>query len=198
MPRLRNIACLLVLLVLAGCSSAATISSENSQALARYVDAPPPRGSVGPYMLGPGDRLRVKAYSDDQLSGEYEVGSGGLVSIPLVGEVKAAGLTTQQLERTIAARMKGKLAQKPEISIEIAAYAPFYIHGEVKKAGEYPFHPGLTVADAIAMAGGLTYRANENQIYVHHSGMPDERSVTLSMPLRVHPGDNIRVSERMF
>ena len=198
MVRYRTYLCLLALVLLAGCSAAANMTDNNAAALQSYAAVKPVRDSDGPYILGPGDRIRLKAYSDDQLSGEYEVSSGGFVSIPLVGEVKAAGLTTSALERQIGARMKGKIAQKPQITIEIAAYAPFYIHGEVKKAGEYPYRPGLTVADAVAMAGGLTYRANESQIYVRHSGVPDEQAVPLSMPLRVHPGDNIRVSERMF
>lgn len=156
------------------------------------------RGSGGAYVVGPGDRLRIKAYSDDQLSGEYEVNSAGFISIPLVGQVRASGMTVRQLERNIAARMKGKLAQKPDINVEIAAYAPFYIFGEVKKAGQYPFRPGLTIADAIATAGGLTYRANESRIYLRRAGHVSEEVVTLDVPVRVFPGDNIRVTERMF
>jgi polysaccharide export outer membrane protein len=142
--------------------------------------------------------VRVKAYSDEQLNGEYEVNSSGHVSIPLVGEIKASGLTTRKLERAIVTRMKGKIARDPKINVEIAAYAPFYIYGEVKKAGEYPFRPGLTVADAIATAGGLTYRANESKIYLRHADGPAEQTVTLDRPVRIFPGDNIRVSERMF
>jgi polysaccharide export outer membrane protein len=116
----------------------------------------------------------------------------------LVGEIKAAGLTTSKLERVIVARMKGKIARDPKINVEIAAYAPFYIYGEVKKAGEYPFRPGLTVADAIATAGGLTYRANENKIYLRRADVQAEQTITLDRPVRIFPGDNIRVSERMF
>lgn len=156
------------------------------------------RGSNGPYVLGPGDRLRVKVYNDADLTGEYEINSGGFISLPLVGEVKASGQTTSQLERAIAARMKGKISQDPKVNIELAAYAPFYIYGEVKKAGEYPFRPGLTVADAVATAGGLTYRANENAIYLRRAGSAAEQMVPLDPPIRVFPGDNIRISERMF
>ena len=156
------------------------------------------RGAGGPYMLGPGDKLRIKFYDDPNMTGDYEVNSGGFVSVPLVGQVKASGLTTTQLESTIAARMKGKIANDPKINIEIANYAPFYIYGEVKKAGVYPFQPGLTVADAIATAGGLTYRANENKIYVQHAGSGTQQTVTLEVPVRIYPGDNIRVSERFF
>jgi polysaccharide export outer membrane protein len=94
--------------------------------------------------------------------------------------------------------MKGKIANDPKINIEVASYAPFYIYGEVKKAGVYPFQPGLTVADAIATAGGLTYRANESRIYVQHAGSHSQQTVTLDVPVRIYPGDNIRVAERFF
>jgi polysaccharide export outer membrane protein len=190
---------LFLALLVAGCSTSEVVDSQSgSLALASYRGAPPPRGGLGAYVIGPGDRLRLKAYSDDQLSGEYEVNSGGFVSIPLVGDVRAAGRTTYQLEQTIIARMKGKIAQDPKINIEIADYAPFYIYGEVKKAGAYPYRPGLTVADAIATAGGLTYRANENRIYLQHNGYGKEQMVPLEVPTRIYPGDNIRVSERIF
>lgn len=195
----RNILCLLLIAALAGCSAAANIDREpGTQALASDAGPRPMRGSDGPYILGPGDRLRVKVYNDVDMTGEYEVNSGGFVSLPLVGEVRASGATTSQLERTIAARMRGKISQDPKVNVEIVAYAPFYIYGEVKKAGEYPFRPGLTVADAVAMASGLTYRANESKIYVRRAGTTAEQIVTLDVPVRVFPGDNIRVSERMF
>jgi polysaccharide export outer membrane protein len=149
-------------------------------------------------MLGPGDRVRLKFYDDANLNGEYEVNSAGFVSIPLVGEVRASTLTSSQLEKAFARRMKGKIAQDPNVNAEIASYAPFYIFGEVKKAGVYPYQPGLTVAGAIATAGGLTYRADENTIYVQRAGAVSQETVKLTVPARIFPGDNIRVGERMF
>ena len=135
---------------LAGCTVAETSQHGSGKiALASYAGPGPYRGPDVPYILGPGDRVRLKVYDDQNLNGEYEVNSAGFVSIPLVGQVKASGTTTNQLEKTLIARMKGNIAQNPKINVEIAAYAPFYIYGEVKKAGVYPFQPGLTVADAI-------------------------------------------------
>jgi Periplasmic protein involved in polysaccharide export len=192
---------LLVGVTLAGCSSEARVAAFNSssnEALSSYAGPGPMRGSGGPYVLGPGDRLRIKVYNEAELTGEYEINSAGYVSLPLVGQVKASGITTSQLERKIKASMKGRVSQDPQVSVEVAAYAPFYIYGEVKKAGEYPFRPGLTVADAVATAGGLTYRANENEVYLRRAGSVAEQIVTLNHPVRVFPGDNIRVSERMF
>ncbi|HTM74443.1 MAG TPA: polysaccharide biosynthesis/export family protein, partial [Pseudolabrys sp.] len=150
--------CLVLMLAgaLAGCSATDGSLVDASLAAASYAGPSPVRGSDGAYMLGPGDRIRLKVYDDSNLTGEYEVNNGGYVSIPLVGQVRAAGSTTSQLEKTIADRMRGKIAQDPKINVEIAAYAPFYIFGEVKKAGVYPYQPGITVAGAIATAGGLT------------------------------------------
>jgi len=184
---------------LAGCNVAETSQNGSGKiALASYAGSSPHRGPDLPYILGPGDRVRLKVYDDQNLNGEYEVNSAGFVSIPLVGQVKASGTTTNQLEKTLTARMKGSIAQNPKINVEIAAYAPFYIYGEVKKAGVYPFQPGLTVADAIATAGGLTYRADESTIYLQHAGAGSQEAVRLDIPMRIAPGDNIRVSERMF
>jgi polysaccharide export outer membrane protein len=194
-----RVICLTLVAALAGCSSAGNVLTEPTKAaVTSYAGPTPLRGSGGEYILGPGDKVRLKFYDDANLTGEYEVNSAGLISIPLVGEVKASGLSTSQLEKTIARRMKGKIAQDPNVTAEIASYAPFYIYGEVKKAGVYPYQPGLTVAGAIATAGGLTYRANENTIYLHRAGAPSQQTVGLDVPVRIFPGDNIRVGERMF
>ncbi|HEY1473063.1 MAG TPA: polysaccharide biosynthesis/export family protein [Pseudolabrys sp.] len=195
----RNIFCLMLMAIVAGCSSASGIQpAQYAEARASYAGPAPARVSDGPYVLGPGDRLRIKVYSDPDMSGEYEINSTGAISLPLVGNVKALGLTTRQLEQAIAERMKGKVANEPHVSVEMAAYAPFYVYGEVKKAGEYQYHIGLTVADAIATAGGLTYRADEHKISLRRAGSNSEQVVSLQVPVKVYPGDNIRVGESFF
>jgi protein involved in polysaccharide export with SLBB domain len=201
----RNVLWALLAIALAGCSAAGGAGSSALQSYAssqsdagRQATAQSRRTSYGAYLLGPGDRLRVKSYGDEEVSGEYEINSAGFVSIPLIGEVRAAGVTTTKLEQAIASKMKGSIATHPKITVEIAAYAPFYVFGEVKKAGEYSFHPGLTVADALAMAGGLTYRANESRIYVRRAGSTIDEVVSADMSVPIYPGDNIRVSERIF
>jgi polysaccharide export outer membrane protein len=132
------------------------------------------------------------------VTGEYEVNSAGFVSVPLVGQVKAAGLTTRQLEQTLMSRMKGDIVKDPKVNVEIATYAPFYVYGEVKKAGTYPFQPGMTLADAIAVGGGLTYRADESTVILQRAGSRWIYAVPLLGTIRVYPGDNIRVAERFF
>lgn len=194
MVQLRCVCCLLLALMAGGCGSQIAVDPE----LVSYAGPPPTRGPAGPYILGPGDKVRVKVYEDANVTGEYEVNSDGFISVPLVGQVKAAGLTTRKLEQTLMSRMKGDIVKDPKVNVEMATYAPFYVHGEVKKAGVYPFQPGLTLTDAIATAGGLTYRANENLIFLQRANSPEAVPMPLLGTVRVFPGDNIRVAERYF
>ena len=150
------------------------------------------------YVLAPNDRVRIKVYGEPDISDEYEVNSSGIVSIPLAGHLKAAGLTARQLEQAITAALSKGFVRNPKVNVEIAAYRPYYILGEVKKSGEYPYKAGLTVMDAVASAGGFTYRANENKVYVRPSGGGNEQVYSLNSSVPIHPGDNIRVPERYF
>ena len=158
----------------------------------------PAAATAGSYMLGPNDRIRLKVYGEADITGEYEVDSNGQVSIPLAGHVAAAGLTTKQLERAIKSALAKGIVRDPRVNVEIALYRPYYILGEVKKGGEYPYRLGLTVMDAVASAGGFTYRANENKVYLRRSGAGAEEIYPLDAPVPVFPGDNIRVPERFF
>lgn len=153
---------------------------------------------AGNYVLGPTDRIRVKVYGEPDVAGEYEVDSSGYVSIPLAGRIRAAGQTTRQVERAIVSALSKGIVRDPRVNVEIALYRPFYILGEVKKSGEYPYRVGMTVLDAIASAGGFTYRANENKVYLRRAGGKGEEIYPLDAPVLVYPGDNIRVPERYF
>jgi polysaccharide export outer membrane protein len=150
------------------------------------------------YVLGPNDRVRLKVYGEPDIAGEYEIDSTGQVSIPLAGHIKAAGLTTKQLEGSIRSALAKGIVRDPRVNVEIALYRPYYILGEVKKGGEYPYRLGLTVMDAVASAGGFTYRANENKVYLRRSGGNAEEVYALDAPVPVFPGDNIRIPERYF
>lgn len=160
------------------------------------------RAEAGPtapsYVLGPSDRVRVKVYGEGDITGDYEVDSNGYVSVPLAGRVKAAGSTTRQLERAIAAALSKGLLRDPRVNVEIAIYRPFFILGEVKRAGEYPYKSGLTVLNAVASAGGYTYRANEGKVVIRRAGSDFEEVYPLNAPVPVFPGDNVRIPERWF
>ena len=175
-------------------SSTAMFFATAAPAAERDMQASPAQA----YILGPNDRIRVKVFGEQDITGEYEVDSGGYVSIPLAGHVRAAGLTTRQVERAIVSALSKGIVRDPRVNVEIALYRPYYILGEVKKSGEYPYRVGLTVLDAVASAGGFTYRANEDKVYLRRSGSAAEEIHPLSAPILVYPGDNIRIPERYF
>ena len=192
MPSLRRLSGLPVLsLLILGAIVANTPSGSAQQRLS----AASPSGS---YILGPTDRVRLKVYGEPDITGEYEVDANGNVSIPLAGQVKAAGLTTKQLERSITSALAKGIVRDPRVNVEMVAYRPFYILGEVKKSGEYPYRVGLTVLDAVATAGGYTYRANENKVYLRRAGSTVEEIYPMDAPILLYPGDNVRVPERYF
>ena len=194
LQRLIRLAGLSLLFLL--CVSGAMISlPANAIAQAQPVS---PEPTAATYVLGPNDRIRLKVYGEPDIAGEYEIDSNGQVSIPLAGHIKAAGLTTKQLERSIASALAKGIVRDPRVNVEIALYRPYYILGEVKKGGEYPYRLGLTVMDAVASAGGFTYRANENKVFLRRSGAGAEEVYALDAPILVFPGDNIRIPERYF
>jgi polysaccharide export outer membrane protein len=185
----------LSLLLILSVSGAITGLPANALAQAQPVS---PASAAETYVLGPNDRVRLKVYGEPDIAGEYEVDNNGNVSVPLAGHIRAAGLTTRQLERAIASALSKGIVRDPRVNVEVALYRPYYILGEVKKGGEYPYRLGLTVMDAVASAGGFTYRANENKVYLRRSGAGVEEVYALDAPVPVFPGDNIRIPERYF
>jgi polysaccharide export outer membrane protein len=185
----------LSLLLILSVSGAITGLPANALAQAQPVS---PASAAETYVLGPNDRVRLKVYGEPDIAGEYEVDNNGNVSVPLAGHIRAAGLTTRQLERAIASALSKGIVRDPRVNVEVALYRPYYILGEVKKGGEYPYRLGLTVMDAVASAGGFTYRANENKVHLRRSGAGVEEVYALDAPVPVFPGDNIRIPERYF
>ncbi|MDA8248309.1 MAG: polysaccharide export protein [Rhodospirillales bacterium] len=160
---------------------------------------PVPQMSDADYRLGAGDQVRIITFGDEQLTGEFRVKDDGTVSLPLLGAVKAAGLTTTQLGNEVASTLTSRdLYRNPSVSVEVTAYRPVFVLGEVARPGQYPYQPGMTVVTAVAVAGGFTYRAVENAFKITRtlSGKPVEGRATPETPVR--PGDVINVYERSF
>jgi polysaccharide export outer membrane protein len=151
-----------------------------------------------PYTLGSGDRLRIIVFGQDSLSNSYSVDGSGHVSMPLIGLVEAAGLTTAALERSIEARLRDGFLREPRVSVEVEAYRPFFVLGEVTTAGQYPFINGMTVENAIAIAGGFTPRADKSSADLTRviNGTPVEATVPMIQPMQ--PGDTVMIRERFF
>ena len=150
------------------------------------------------YTLGSGDKVRINVYGEDTLSGEFLVSGEGKVSMPLVGDVKAAGLTVNAFQEELRAALAQDYLKNPKVSVEVINYRPFYILGEVSKPGEYPYTHGLTVFNAVATAGGFTYRANQRRVFIRGKSDTREHGVELTGTTLVTPGDTIRIGERLF
>ena len=176
---------------LAGCQTAVTGGTPvDSNSIAERV--------AEEYKLGAGDRLRVTVFGEPNLSGEYVLDGTGMVSLPLVGEVGALDMTVREFQRAAEAAYGNGYLREPRINAEVMNYRPFYILGEVRAPGEYPYTNDLTVLKAVATAGGFTYRANETVILIKGSDDEQEYRVKLDATTKVLPGDTIRVIERFF
>lgn len=150
------------------------------------------------YQLGAGDKIRITVFNEETLSGEFSVGSEGTVSLPLIGDVSAKNKTPQQLSSEVQSKLADGYLREPRVSIEVAAYRPFFILGEVKAPGQYPYASGMTVMNAIATAQGFTPRAAKKVVYVRKANTNTEIAMELTPTLRVMPGDTIRLGERYF
>jgi protein involved in polysaccharide export with SLBB domain len=150
------------------------------------------------YILGAGDRVRVIVFGEPTLSGEFSIDSTGRVALPLVGEIKADGLSLRAFERAVQDLLKVDYLKDPRVSAEVLNFRPFYILGEVTKPGTYPYTSGLTVLNAVVTAGGFTYRANKGSVKIQHQGADKEADEKLTPGLGVQPGDTITIKERWF
>lgn len=150
------------------------------------------------YTLGGGDELRVIVFGEDDLSGEFVVDGDGFVALPLIGEVQAGGLTLREFEQEVATALAEGYLRDPRVSAEVLNFRPFYIIGEVSNGGEYPFVQGMTVLNAVAVAGGYTYRADRNRVFITRVNSPGELEYQASQGVNVLPGDIIRIPERFF
>lgn len=159
---------------------------------------PPEFAQAVEYRLGPGDALRLIVFGEEQLSGEFRVDNGGSVALPLIGEVPARGRTPRELEQEIAQRLGQGYVRDARVSVEVLNFRPFYIYGEVNRPGQYPYAPAMTAEAAVAVAGGYTYRANQNYILITRGRDPQKRQWRAPVSAPVFPDDVVRVPERYF
>ena len=191
----------LSMLALAVCM---TFGALTGAAYAQVAPAAPAVGStVAPvqsmdYLLGPADKVRVTVYGEPSLSGEFFVTGSGLMSLPLIGEIKAGGMTVGQFQQVVQTALSDGYLKDPRVSAEVLTFRPFYILGEVEKPGTYPYTSGLTVLNAVATAGGFTYRADKKNVWIKHNGETTEQKSELTPSIVVAPGDTIRLGERFF
>jgi polysaccharide biosynthesis/export protein len=152
----------------------------------------------GPYLLDTGDRLRIFVYGQPNLSRLYVVDHDGKIAVPLIGELHARGKTTSELQHAIRAKLGAEFVKDPQVTVDIQQNRPFFILGEVKTAGQFPYVSGMTVETAIAIAGGYTERASERKFRITRrvNGMVEQ--IEAPGDYVVKPGDTIYVFERFF
>jgi len=151
------------------------------------------------YKLGAGDVISIRVYGAGDLSFEsLRLTDAGTFSFPFLGEVRAAGKTTTALAVALTDALKGGYFVSPQVSVTLIEYRPFFVKGEVKKPGSYPYQPGLTLRKAITLAGGLTPLASSRRITVIHEGDPDQKPEKASMDAAIKPGDIIDIGQGLF
>ena len=151
-----------------------------------------------PLHLQAGDKIHVIVYGEQTLSGDYQIDPSGLVSLPLAGTVKAAGLTQAELEQELAGKFSSGYLKNPRVTVSVAEFRPVYVVGEVEKPGSYPYSGGLNALSAIAIAGGATYRGDQSRVQIQHVGESEMHEYEMSTPIPVLPGDIIKVPRRYF
>lgn len=192
---------LVVLLVGCGYSVNTSLSSSSPEPAPARVDATGSTQnatSATAYRLGSGDKVSVNVFGESELSGEFLVGDDGQVDLPLIGAVQATRQTVNEFQTAVVARYSQGYLKDPKISVSVLNYRPFFITGEVGKGGEYPYKAGLTIQDAVAIAGGYTYRANTGKAFVRRAGADQEVPVELTQRVTLNPGDIVRIPERFF
>jgi hypothetical protein len=151
-----------------------------------------------PYTLDSGDRLRIVIFGQDGLSNSYVVDASGYIAMPLIGSVLARGATTDQLSDRIADKLRQGFIKEPHVAVEIEAYRPFFILGEVTQPGQYPFVADMTVETAVAIAGGFGPRAYRQTVTVTRIVHGQQEQMTVPTSFQLRPGDTINVQERWF
>src|SRR6202012_4709310 len=150
------------------------------------------------YKLGTGDKVRVIVYGEDDMGGTFEVDGTGTISLPLIGSVKAAGLSSHQLERAISTDLAAGYLNDPRVAVEITTYRPFYVIGQVNRPGQYSYVNEMSILNAVAMAGGYTDHAVDSSVFIRRNGDTEEKCGDADETTKIYPGDVVRVPESTF
>jgi protein involved in polysaccharide export with SLBB domain len=193
---MRPVLLALLLLVLTGLRAQGPDQASDGQGQA--LGEIQPIGAESVYQLGPADRIRISVFNQEDLSGDYSLDGKGRFSMPLIGAVKAEGLTPAQLENILTSKFKPDYLVNPRIYVQVISYRPYYLIGEALGTGAFPYIAGMTYRRAIAISGGFSYRAKKDVVYVIRAEDPNGEEIKLDVDEKVQPGDIIRVAERMF
>lgn len=158
-----------------------------------------PNKNISSYRLGSGDFINLTVYGEDELSvKKARVNDIGEVTIPLIGKVKVENHSIAEVESLIEEKFLDGYLKHPQISITIAEYRPVFISGEVKDPGSYPYVEGLTIRQAITIAGGFTDKASMRKIKLVKEGTAKEQNVAEQLDMFIEPGDVLTIGESLF
>ncbi len=167
-------------------------------ASAAYAAAPMPVVHDAPYRLDAGDKLRVVVYGQEGLTNTYAIDAGGSITMPLIGSVPARGRTPAGLAAEISGKLRNGYIRDPSVAVEIEAYRPFFILGEVAAPGQYPYVPNMSVESAVAIAGGFSPRARRDSVTLTHTDHAGLSRAVVPLGTPLSPGDTVLVGERWF
>ncbi len=153
---------------------------------------------TGDYTLGVGDTVRINVYGQEEMSQEYTVEPDGVISLPLAGTVGAAGYSAREIEQAIVTKLHPDYMVNPKVSVEVIGFRSMYVLGEVQQPGKYEYVPNMTVMQAVAIAGGYTYRAAENSAEVTRHVKGALKTFTVDDKTMLKPGDTILIKRRWF
>ena len=210
-----RLTCLILALVVSGCmrtaAPVAVIDNGSLDAIAYGPVQPVHAVSVAttpvssadgahdePYRLNAGDRLRIVVYGQEGLTNTYMVDASGSITMPLIGAVRARGLTPAGLAAVVTSRLKNGYLREPYVAAEVETYRPFFILGEVTAPGQYPYVPNMTAESAVAIAGGFTPRAQRSSIKLTRMGEAGAVQAVVPPGTLLKPGDTVVVAERWF
>src|SRR3954468_15413736 len=188
----------LTALAVSGCMRrAAPVAAVPAGYAAAMAYAPMPAPDAT-YRLDAGDRLRIVVYGQEGLTNSYAIDAGGSLTLPLIGAVQARGLTPAGLAAAISDRLRNGYIREPSVAVEIEAYRPFFILGEVAAPGQYPYVPNMSVESAVAIAGGFAPRAKRDRVTVTHTDGAGSIRTIVPLGTPIGPGDTVMVGERWF
>ena len=181
---------ILVIFSLSACSGARNMAKKDANA--------PAAQQVTAYRLGSGDEMRITVFGEDDMTNTYKVDGTGAISLPLIGNVQAGGLTVAELQTSIAQHLAQGFVLNPRVSVQVMNYRPFFILGEVNKPNQYPYVEGMKIINAVAVAGGYTYRADESDMTITRGNDTTRTKQRATPDTVVLPGDTIEIEERYF
>ncbi len=167
----------------------------------------PPYGAAGSaaayeydtgYRIGAGDRLTIRVAGEADLTNDYLVDGSGNISMPYIKTTYVGGMSAPEVEKLVATRLRNGFLRNPSVSVQVTTLRPFFILGEVNTAGSFPYQPGMTVQNAIAIAGGYSPRAHQGPVLITRKNVEGTETHKAPVTTQVYPGDVIYVRERWF